>query len=127
MTEDDDGGTTFVIGLRKPPAGRHDQIENVLYRSGIAFENCVFYLAILILHRKRSDPKFRTEETDSCGNGLHMRQLADGFRILESQLLARAHLFSGPTEGKWLHVIGKDNVGTDAGHDRADVVVESGP
>ena len=56
-----------------------------------------------------------------------MLQLADRFRVLEGQLLTCAHFFGGATERERLKMISKDDVGTNAGNYRADIVVQAAP
>ena len=56
-----------------------------------------------------------------------MRQVPHRHRVFIGELLARAHFFGHASEGERLKVIGKNNVGSNAGDHVAHIVVQAAP
>src|SRR5579864_7420009 len=119
-----DRRVVLLIDLAEPAPSGNLQVKDFFGRRFIAFENGVLGFVVAILHGERSYAQFRAEITHARGDGLHMRQLRNGARILVRELFPGAHLFGGTPEGKRLYVKSEDHVGANACHDGLNVVVQ---
>ena len=115
----------LVVDFTEPSPATHLQIENIFYRSGVALENRVLGLAVLIFDGKCSDAQFRAEETNARRNRFYVGQVLEGHRIFKGQFLACAHLFAWSAERKRFEMKGKNDVRTHAADEVTNIVIQS--
>src|SRR5580698_176496 len=124
MANNNDRSAAFIVDVAEPAAGSERNINYILIRAGISFENCLLGLAVLVLHRVSSGAEFGPEITHPGGDRFYMRQILHRHGVVIGKFLARAHFFCRTSERKRFEVKRENDIGAKAGNDLTYVVVQ---
>src|SRR3974377_1530036 len=92
MTKNNHGSTVFVVELCEPSSAGKGQVLDVEHRSRIALQQRILGFPTFVLDDISTGPDVLAKQTQEGRYGLHVRQVAERFGILDRQLFAGSHL-----------------------------------
>src|SRR5215831_2927607 len=114
----------FVVEVAEPSAAGHRQVEHILGRSHVAFDDGIPGLLILIFDRIATDAQFWAKDSQTRRDCLDVGQVAHGQRVVVGEFLAAAHFIGHAAKCEEVQMEYKDDVRSDAGNELANVVIE---